>query len=66
MNLKSVRIFHNFQRQSSLKKVSPTLHNSPKEDESTNNNLTVNEINNTATNSFLNMFESEVKRHWGI
>ena len=64
MNLKSVRLFHNSQRQSSQKKMSPTLHN-PADDESTNN-LTSNESRNIGTNDFLAMFESEAKKHWGI
>lgn len=67
MNLKSVRIFHNSQRQSSQEKLSPTLHNLTQRNESTNKNLTtVNESHNTATNNFLDMFEIEVKKHWGI
>lgn len=66
MNLKSVRLFSNSQRQLSQQKVSPTLHNSTQGNEFTNNNLTVNESHNTATNNFLVMFESEVRKHWGI
>ena len=65
MNLKSVRLFFNSQRQLSQKKVSPTLHNSLQENKYTNN-LTVNESHNTATNNFLVMFESEVRKYWGI
>ena len=65
MNLKSVRLFYNSQRQLSQQKVSSTLQNST-QNESTNNDLTVDELNNAATNSFLIMLESEVKKHWGV
>ena len=65
MNLKTVRLFHNTQRQSSRKKMSPSLQNLTQENEFTNY-LAANESYNTGTNDFLAMFESEVKKHWGI
>ena len=65
MNLKSVRLFPNFQRQLSQKKVSPTLQNSIQENDP-NSNLTINESHDTDTNNFLVMFESDVKKYWGI
>ena len=65
MNFKSVRLFNNSQRQLSQEKVSPTLHSST-ENVFTNNNLSANKSQNAATNDFLVMFESEVKKHWGV
>lgn len=65
MNLKSVRRFFNSQRQLSQDKVSPTLHNSIQENTYINS-LTVEESHNIDTNNFLVMFESEVRKHWGI
>ena len=64
MNLKNLRL-RNFQRQLSREKVSPTLQNSIKENEFTNN-LAINELHNTATNNYLAMLEIEVRNHWGI
>ena len=66
MNLKSVRLFYNSQRQLSQEKVSPTLHNSTQRNESTNNNLAVNESHNVDTSNFLAMLEVDVRKHWGI
>ena len=65
MNLKSVRLPHNSQRQLSQQKVSSSLHNSTL-NESKNNDMTVNELHNAATNSFLIMLESEVRKYWGV
>ena len=66
MNLKSVRLFSNSQRQLSQQKKSPTLHNSTKDNESSSNNLTVDELHNTGTTNFLAMLEIDVRKHWGI
>ena len=65
MNLKSV-LFRNFQqRRASLQKVSSTLQNSIQENEFTND-LTIDNLHNTATNNYLAMLEVEVRKHWGI
>ena len=65
MNLKSVKLFFNSQHQLSQEKASSMLHDST-ESESTNNNLAGKEAHISATNNFLVMFESEVKKYWGI
>lgn len=65
MNFKSVRLFNNSQRRASQPKVSPTLQKLT-ENEFSNNNSTINESYNAATNSFLVMFESDIKKYWGI
>ena len=66
MNLKNIRLFHNFQHRSSQEKLSSTLHSSTDINEFTNNNSTVYESHNAADNNFLDMFESDIKKHWGI
>ena len=65
MNLKNIRLFYNSQSRLSKEKLSPTLHNLTI-NELTNNNSTVNESYNVADNNFLDMFESDIKKHWGI
>ena len=65
MNLKNIRLFYNSQSRLSKEKLSPTLHNLTI-NELTNNNSTVNESYNVADNNFLVMFESDIKKHWGI
>ena len=66
MNLKNARLFPNSQRQLTQEKVSHTLHKSAQNNVFTDGNLLGDELHNTATNNFLVMFESEIKRHWGI
>ena len=65
MNLKNIRLFYNSQSRLSKEKLSPTLHNSTIK-ELTNNNSTVYKSHNAADNNFLVMFESDIKKHWGI
>lgn len=66
MNLKNVRLFPNSQRQLEPEKLSHPLHKSTRNNEFADGNLFGDELHNTATNNFLSMFESEVKRHWGV